>query len=299
MKKRSYNPNFDKDNKPVFEKKAQVARPKPERRPQDEPGKKRPSKRPAARKEYLRFDTPKPAGAMRLNRFIAHSGICSRREADELIAAGAVTVNGQIVSELGAKVQPADEVRLGGEIIRGEKKVYVVMNKPKGFVTSLDDPHHPERTVMDIIGSNVQERIYPVGRLDKNSLGVLLLTNDGDLTKRLTHPSYGKKKIYQVTLHKSLTKKDLEAISKGIELEDGPITVDEISYVGESKKEIGVTIHSGRNRIVRRIFESLGYQIVKLDRVYFAGLTKQRLKRGQWRFLTPKEVSALLSGGYE
>lgn len=299
MKKRSFNPNFDKDNKPVNRRTENSERITDKSEPKPKRDFKKPTAKTAPKKDYPRFDAPKADGAMRLNRFIALSGACSRREADTLIATGAVEVNGVIVSELGAKVLPTDVVRLGGEIIHGEKKIYIVMNKPKGFVTSLEDPHHKERTVIDILGQNVQERVYPVGRLDKNSLGVLLITNDGDLTKRLTHPSFGKKKIYQVVLSKSLTKKDMEAIAAGVELEDGFIKVDAIDYVGEGKKEVGVEIHSGRNRIVRRIFEHQGYEVTKLDRVYFAGLTKQRLKRGQWRFLTPKEVGILKSGEYE
>lgn len=247
---------------------------------------------------YPRFDAPKQTGAIRLNRFIANSGICSRREADDLITAGVVSVNGKIVSELGTKVNPGDEVRFNGEIIRGEKLVYILMNKPKGYVTSLEDPH-ADKTVMDLIKDACTERVYPVGRLDKNSVGVLLITNDGELTRQLTHPSYKKSKIYQVTLDKSLTEEDMQRIVDGIELEDGMIYADEVSYVNGSRKEIGIEIHSGRNRIVRRIFESLGYSVQKLDRVYFAGLTKRGLKRGAWRFLTPQEVSMLKSGEYE
>ena len=247
---------------------------------------------------YPRFDAPKQTGAIRLNRFIANSGICSRREADDLITAGVVSVNGKIVSELGTKVNPGDEVRFNGEIIRGEKLVYILMNKPKGYVTSLEDPH-ADKTVMDLIKDACTERVYPVGRLDKNSVGVLLITNDGELTRQLTHPSYKKSKIYQVSLDKALTEEDMQRIVDGIELEDGMIYADEVSYVNGSRKEIGIEIHSGRNRIVRRIFESLGYSVQKLDRVYFAGLTKRGLKRGAWRFLTPKEVAMLKSGEYE
>ena len=250
------------------------------------------------RSSYPRFDAPKPAGAIRLNRFIANSGICSRREADDLITAGLVAVNGQIVTELGSKVNPDDEVRFNGSVIKGEKKVYIVMNKPKGFVTSLDDPH-ADKTVMDLLKGAVAERVYPVGRLDKNSVGVLLITNDGELTRKLTHPSYNKQKVYQVTLDKPLAQADMTKIAEGITLEDGEIHADEISYVSENRKEVGIEIHSGRNRIVRRIFESLGYSVQKLDRVYFAGLTKKKLKRGGWRFLSPMEVNRLKSGEYE
>lgn len=247
---------------------------------------------------YPRFDAPKATGAVRLNRFLANSGICSRREADELISAGVVTVNGRVVSELGSKVNPGDEVRFNGEIVKGEKKVYILMNKPKGFVTSIEDPH-ADKTVIDIVKGICKERVYPVGRLDKNTVGVLLITNDGELTRQLTHPSSKKKKIYQVTLDKPLTKADMEHLAEGLTLEDGPMYFDEVQYVNDNKKEIGVEIHSGRNRIVRRMFEALGYNVQKLDRVYFAGLTKQKLKRGAWRFLTPREVSILKSGEYE
>ena len=246
---------------------------------------------------YPRYEA-KQTGEIRLNRFISNSGICSRREADDLITAGLVAVNGTIVTELGSKVRPEDEVRFNGSVIKGEKKVYILMNKPKGFVTSLDDPH-ADKTVMDLVKGACTERVYPVGRLDKNSVGVLLITNDGELTRKLTHPSNNKQKIYQVTLDKPLTQADMTKIAEGITLEDGPIYADEISYIGENRREVGIEIHSGRNRIVRRIFESLGYSVQKLDRVYFAGLTKKRLKRGAWRFLTPQEVAMLKSGEYE
>uniref|UniRef100_UPI00266F441F pseudouridine synthase n=1 Tax=Alistipes shahii TaxID=328814 RepID=UPI00266F441F len=247
---------------------------------------------------YPKFNPEKQTGEMRLNRFIAQSGICSRREADDFITAGVVSVNGKIVTELGTKVLPTDEVRFNDEPVQGEKKVYLVLNKPKGYVTSLDDPH-AGKTVMELVSGACTERIYPVGRLDKNSLGLLLFTNDGDLTKQLTHPSYKKKKIYQVTLDKSLTRADMDRIAEGVTLEDGEIFADEISYVKENKQEVGIEIHSGRNRIVRRIFEFLGYTVTKLDRVYYAGLTKKNLKRGAWRFLTREEVERLKSGQYE
>ena len=247
---------------------------------------------------YPKFNPEKQTGEMRLNRFIAQSGICSRREADDFITAGLVTVNGQIVTQLGTKVLPTDEVKFNDSRVQGEKKVYLVLNKPKGYVTSLDDPH-AGKTVMDLVEGACTERIYPVGRLDKNSLGLLLFTNDGDLTKQLTHPSYLKKKIYQVTLDKPLARADMDRIAEGITLEDGEIFADEISYVKENKQEIGIEIHSGRNRIVRRIFEFLGYTVTKLDRVYYAGLTKKNLKRGAWRFLSREEVERLKSGQYE
>ena len=260
--------------------------------------------KPAFRKEnskpasYPKYDPAKQTGEMRLNRFLAQSGICSRREADDFITAGLVSVNGQIVTELGTKVLPTDEVKFNDSRVQGEKKVYLVLNKPKGYVTSLDDPH-AGKTVMELVKGACTERIYPVGRLDKNSLGLLLFTNDGDLTKQLTHPSYRKKKIYQVTLDKPLTRADMDRIAEGITLEDGEIFADEISYVKENKQEVGIEIHSGRNRIVRRIFEFLGYTVTKLDRVYYAGLTKKNLKRGAWRFLSREEVERLKSGQYE
>ena len=264
----------------------------------DKPYKPGPRKHDDKPASYPKFTPEKQVGEMRLNRFLAQSGLCSRREADDFITAGLVTVNGQIVTQLGTKVLPTDEVKFNDSRVQGEKKVYLVLNKPKGYVTSLDDPH-AGKTVMDLDEGACTERIYPVGRLDKNSLGLLLFTNDGDLTKQLTHPSYLKKKIYQVTLDKPLARADMDRIAEGITLEDGEIFADEISYVKENKQEIGIEIHSGRNRIVRRIFEFLGYTVTKLDRVYYAGLTKKNLKRGAWRFLSREEVERLKSGQYE
>ena len=264
----------------------------------DKPYKPGPRKHDDKPASYPKFTPEKQVGEMRLNRFLAQSGLCSRREADDFITAGLVTVNGQIVTQLGTKVLPTDEVKFNDSRVQGEKKVYLVLNKPKGYVTSLDDPH-AGKTVMDLVEGACTERIYPVGRLDKNSLGLLLFTNDGDLTKQLTHPSYLKKKIYQVTLDKPLARADMDRIAEGLTLEDGEIFADEISYVKENKQEIGIEIHSGRNRIVRRIFEFLGYTVTKLDRVYYAGLTKKNLKRGAWRFLSREEVERLKSGQYE
>ena len=249
-------------------------------------------------RSYPKFNPERQSGDIRLNRFLAQSGICSRREADDFITAGLVSVNGVIVTELGTKVKPTDEVKFNDERIQGEKKVYLVLNKPKGYVTSLEDPH-AEKVVMDLVKNACTERIYPVGRLDKNSLGLLLFTNDGDLTKTLTHPSYRKKKIYQVSLDKPLTRADMDRLAEGITLEDGEIFADEISYLKDNKQEVGIEIHSGRNRIVRRMFEFLGYTVTKLDRVYYAGLTKKNLKRGAWRFLTKEEVQRLKAGLYE
>ncbi len=249
-----------------------------------------------------RFEKPKQTkkdnGEIRLNKYIANAGVCSRREADTYIQAGVVTINGEIVTELGTRVKPGDEVRFGGELLNPERLVYILLNKPKNCVTTLDDPEE-RQTVMDIVKDACPERIYPVGRLDRNTTGLLLLTNDGELTKKLTHPSYEKKKIYQVETDRDITKADIQQMADGIELEDGFIAVDAVSYVGDSKNIIGVEIHSGRNRIVRRILEHFGYQVKRLDRVYFAGLTKLNLPRGKWRFLTDKEITILKTGMYE
>jgi len=234
-----------------------------------------------------------PNGEMRLNRFIANAGVCSRREADTYISAGMVSVNGNIVTELGVKVLPTDEVRFDGTKLNAEKKVYLLLNKPKDFVTTTDDPH-ADKIVMDLIKDACSERIYPIGRLDRNTTGLLLFTNDGDLSKRLTHPSHTMKKVYQVSLDKPVTMEHLQQIADGIELEDGPIAADAVSYIShETKDEIGIEIHSGRNRIVRRIFEHFGYRVKKLDRVLYAGLTKKNLPRGKYRFLTEKEIQFL------
>ncbi len=236
---------------------------------------------------------PKNDGTIRLNRFIANSGMCSRREADTYIATGCVTVNGEIVSEMGHKVQVGDSVSFNGKLLSIEKKVYVLLNKPKGFVTTVEDPH-ADKTVMDLVQHACYERIYPVGRLDKNTTGLLLFTNDGDLTKRLTHPKYNRKKIYHVHCDQKVTKAHLDEIINGVTLEDGFVAADSVSYADEEdKKQVGIEIHSGKNKIVRRIFEHLGYKIVRLDRVYFCGLTKKNLPRGKWRFLTQDEVNML------
>lgn len=237
-------------------------------------------------------------GSMRLNRYLANAGICSRREADVYIQAGVVSVNGQVVSELGSRVLPGDEVRFHEQILTPERKVYVLLNKPKGYVTTTEDPH-ARQTVMELVQDACRERIYPVGRLDKATTGVLLLTNDGELAKKLTHPKYKCRKIYQATLDKKLRHEDMLTLAEGVELEDGFITADALQYVDVADhKVIGVEIHSGRNRIVRRMFEKLGYQVEKLDRVMFAGLTKNKVPRGAWRFLTEKEVSFLKMGNF-
>lgn len=330
-KRASYNPHFTEDNRlrdefTTSERPARPARParpsrptsakpygkrteggfksKPQARGTAKPYAKRSEEgrgerpRTTERRSYPKFNPNKQTGEVRLNRFVAQSGICSRREADELIAAGLVSVNGVIVTELGTKVKPGDEVRFNGEKIQGEKHVYLLLNKPKGYVTTLEDDH-AAKTVMELIEGACTERVYPVGRLDKNSLGLLLFTNDGDITRTLTHPSLKKKKIYEVTLDQPLTRADFDTLAEGVTLEDGAAYFDEISWLKDDKKSVGVEIHSGRNRIVRRMFEHLGYQVTKLDRVYYAGLTKKNLKRGAWRFLTVDEVNRIKSGRYE
>ena len=240
-----------------------------------------------------------PTEPLRLNKFLANAGVCSRREADEFIQAGVVTVNGEVVTELGTKILRTDEVKFHDAPVTLEKKVYVLLNKPKDYVTTSDDPQQ-RKTVMDLVKDVCPERIYPVGRLDRNTTGVLLLTNDGDLASKLTHPKFLKKKVYHVHLDKNVTAHDLQQIRDGIELEDGEIKADAVDYADErDKSQVGIEIHSGKNRIVRRIFESLGYRVTKLDRVQFAGLTKKNLRRGDWRFLTEKEVDMLRMGAFE
>ena len=242
------------------------------------------------------FDPTEP---LRLNKFLANAGVCSRREADEFIQAGVVTVNGEVVTELGTKILRTDEVKFHDTPVSLEKKVYVLLNKPKDYVTTSDDPQQ-RKTVMDLVKDVCPERIYPVGRLDRNTTGVLLLTNDGDLASKLTHPKFLKKKVYHVHLDKNLTAHDMQQISEGITLEDGEIKADAVEYADQhDKSQVGIEIHSGKNRIVRRIFESLGYRVTKLDRVQFAGLTKKNLRRGDWRFLTEKEVDMLRMGAFE
>ena len=240
-----------------------------------------------------------PDELVRLNKFLANAGVCSRREADEFIQAGVVSVNGEVVTELGTKVKRSDEIKFHDQPVNVEKKVYVLLNKPKDYVTTSDDPQ-ARKTVMDLVKGACKERIYPVGRLDRNTTGVLLLTNDGDLASKLTHPKFLKKKVYHVYCDKNVTSHDLEQIAAGITLDDGEIHADAISYASETdKKQVGIEIHSGKNRIVRRIFESLGYRVTKLDRVLFAGLTKKNLRRGDWRFLTEQEVNMLRMGAFE
>lgn len=235
-----------------------------------------------------------PSNTIRLNKYLADSGICSRREADKLIESGVVQINGQVVTQLGTKVNPNDKVQYGGQTLRRESLQYILLNKPKGFITTSSDPED-RKTVMSLVENACSERIYPVGRLDRNTIGLLLFTNDGDLAKKLTHPKHGVKKLYHAFLDKPLTKNDMIKIINGVELEDGIVSPDKISYVeGENdKKQVGIELHSGKNRVVRRIFEHLGYTVVKLDRVIFAGLTKKDLPRGKWRLLSPSEVNIL------
>ena len=245
------------------------------------------------KQRVLSLEYEEKHGPIRLNKYIANAGICSRREADVLIATGAITVNGEVVTEMGHKVMPTDEVRYGDKVLQREKPVYVLFNKPKDYITTTDD-ERGRANVMELVRDACEERIYPVGRLDRDTTGLLLFTNDGDLTKKLTHPSSEIEKTYDVELDKPFASVDMDLLrNTGVELYDGKITPDEVEYVGEGKKEVGITIHSGKNRIVRRIFESLGYEVVKLDRVVFAGLTKKDLPRGRWRFLTKNEVSFL------
>ena len=242
--------------------------------------------------KILSLEHEEKYGPIRLNKYISNSGICSRRDADMLIQTGAIQVNGVIITELGTKVLPTDEVRYGDRILQREKPVYLLLNKPKDYITTMDD-ERDRKHVMELVRGACKERVYPVGRLDKNTTGLLLFTNDGEMTKKLTHPKHGIRKIYYVELNKNLIQADFEKIANGIELSDGEIKVDEIAYTGETKREIGITLHSGKNRIVRRIFEQLGYEVMKLDRVVFAGLTKKDLPRGKYRFLSEAEINIL------
>jgi len=262
------------------------------------------SKRPAKDFETPQYNFKKPLRAkkesdpaplgdqMRLNRYIANAGVCSRRDADQLIELGEITVNGKVITEMGYKVNKDDVVKYNNKVINPEKPVYILLNKPKDFITTTDDPQD-RKTVMALVQNACRERVYPVGRLDRNTTGLLLLTNDGELAKKLTHPSSNVKKLYQADLNKPLSREDFDKIVEGIELEDGPAHVDALAYVTMDKKSVGIEIHIGRNRIVRRIFEHLGYEVVRLDRVMFAGLTKKDLPRGKWKFLSEKEVIQL------
>lgn len=311
---RSDKPNkskFDKDSRPKRpyrkdeESDARSSKPYRKKFDSDE----RPSKKYGSRDRFQKapfnkkrnekqVQSGKKNDDLRLNKFIANAGICSRREADDYIKAGLVTVNGKIVTEMGIRVNITDEVRFNGERIKAEKKVYLVLNKPKDYVTTLEDPQ-ARKTVLDLIRDACDERIYPVGRLDRNTTGVLLFTNDGDLAKRLTHPKYDRKKIYHVVLNKPVTQSHMNDILNGITLEDGKVWADALSYANEDdKREVGIEIHSGKNRIIRRIFEHLGYKVEKLDRVYFAGLTKKGIPRGKWRFLSEQELNMLRIGRF-
>lgn len=312
-------PSFGGDRKPGFKKAAPGGKPGFGGKMGAKGGKKRPAPKPMFRSEdesgigqmidrRKAFENERLSDndnvaipfkeECRLNKYIANSGICSRREADNFILAGCVTVNGDIVTELGTKINVTkDDVRFNGERLHGEEKVYIVMNKPKGFVTTTSDPH-AEKTVMELL-KKCTARVFPVGRLDKNTTGVLMFTNDGEIAERLTHPAYDKKKIYQVSLDKDLTQEDYDKIMAGVTLSDGDVAADALDYIEENDhRKIGIEIHSGKNRIVRRIFESLGYDVKALDRVYFAGLTKKNLKRGDWRYLTEGEVNILKMGAY-
>lgn len=312
-------PSFGGDRKPGFKKAAPGGKPGFGGKMGAKGGKKRPAQKPMFRSEdesgigqmidrRKAFENERLSDndnvaipfkeECRLNKYIANSGICSRREADNFILAGCVTVNGNVVTELGTKINVTkDDVRFNGERLHGEEKVYIVMNKPKGFVTTTSDPH-AEKTVMELL-KKCTARVFPVGRLDKNTTGVLMFTNDGEIAERLTHPAYDKKKIYQVSLDKDLTQEDYDKIMAGVTLSDGDVAADALDYIEENDhRKIGIEIHSGKNRIVRRIFESLGYDVKALDRVYFAGLTKKNLKRGDWRYLTEGEVNILKMGAY-
>ncbi len=312
-------PSFGGDRKPGFKKAAPGGKPGFGGKMGAKGGKKRPAPKPMFRSEdesgigqmidrRKAFENERLSDndnvaipfkeECRLNKYIANSGICSRREADNFILAGCVTVNGDVVTELGTKINVTkDDVRFNGERLHGEEKVYIVMNKPKGFVTTTSDPH-AEKTVMELL-KKCTARVFPVGRLDKNTTGVLMFTNDGEIAERLTHPAYDKKKIYQVSLDKDLTQEDYDKIMAGVTLSDGDVAADALDYIEENDhRKIGIEIHSGKNRIVRRIFESLGYDVKALDRVYFAGLTKKNLKRGDWRYLTEGEVNILKMGAY-
>ena len=291
-------PSFS--SKPGYGNKPGGRKPFAKRNQADEGMKAMLSRKPQVNGRYSDDDTAPTEiqEVVRLNKFIANSGVCSRREADTLIQSGVVTVNGEVVTELGTKVNIlTDDIRFNGQRLKGEEKVYIVMNKPKGYVTTASDPH-AEKTVMDLL-KGCPTRVFPVGRLDKNTTGVLMFTNDGEMAERLTHPSYNKKKMYQVVLDAPLKEEDQQKILAGVELSDGVVAADELEYIdAHDHRQLGIEIHSGKNRVVRRIFESLGYDVKALDRVYFAGLTKKGLKKGDWRYLTEGEVNVLKMGAY-
>ena len=285
---KSERPSRESSERPSFKPSSERdGKSKPFDRPRRET-----SERPKRQSESGRVEPFDDSKEMRINKYISNCGYCSRREADTLIAAGAVKVNGVVVSELGSKVLPTDKVQIGDVTLNREASRYILLNKPKGYITTSDDPFD-RKTVMSLVTNACRERIYPVGRLDRNTSGLLLFTNDGDLAKKLTHPKFGVRKLYHVGLDKALSKNDMLAIADGITLDDGPVSVDEIAYVNDDKKEIGIELHSGQNRVVRRIFESLGYEVEKLDRVVFANLTKKDLARGRWRLLEQHEINTL------
>ena len=293
------NGNFGKERKPYGNNPAGNKGPKNGQKQNPNQPKKGTQKPAKQRPHYAFQEQEEPEKSVRLNKFLAHAGVASRREADELILAGAVVVNGSPVFELGTKVQPGDRVEVNGKPLSAEEKVYILLNKPRNVVTTTEDPQE-RLTVLNLIKNAGSERIYPVGRLDRNTTGVLLLTNDGDLASKLVHPSFKKKKIYQVWLDKEVAPEDMQRLADGIELTDGEMHADAISYVDEDDHtQVGIEIHSGKNRIVRRLFEALGYRVIKLDRVYFAGLTKKNLGRGKWRYLTEEEVINLKNGFFD
>ncbi|MEO6884014.1 MAG: pseudouridine synthase [Bacteroidia bacterium] len=279
--------DLEDNHRKTYEEKTRIAS---DGKPLREELKKSVKTKKAVEKDFAEVN--KELGLIRLNKYIANAGVCSRREADQMIATGVVSVNGKIITEMGFRVKATDIVNYGGQTLRHEKNVYLLLNKPKDFITTVEDARG-RRTVMELVQGACNERIYPVGRLDRNTTGLLMFTNDGEMTDRLTHPRYGIKKIYHVTLDQNVAREDIDKISEGIELEDGFIKADEISYVDGAKDEIGIEIHSGRNRIIRRIFETLGYKVLRLDRVYFGGLTKKNLPKGRWRLLTEQEIIML------
>lgn len=301
-----YKPRFQSEGRGEFKPRFRREEGQGEQRPQfgrnQGFGRPRPQRNSGVYSQKKRFEYQQkyedPTKPMRLNKYLANAGICSRREADDFISAGVITVNGEVVSSLGAKVLPTDKIMFHDQPVRREKKVYILLNKPKNTVTTTDDPEE-RQTVIDIVKNACQERIYPVGRLDRNTTGVLLLTNDGDLAAKLTHPKFGKKKIYAATLDKELTEEDEQYLRDGVELDGERIVPDALEFPKEDRRHIGLEIHSGQNRVVRRMFEKVGYKVVALDRVSFAGLTKKNVPRGKYRFLNPKEVSMLQMGAFE
>ncbi len=287
----SQNSGFKKSYGQDSQRRSQSRYDKTSGKPSWKQGRSQPSRE--LKQPFYHFDEQTDDGPIRLNKFIANTGLCSRREADEHIQAGLISVNGQVVTEMGTKVLHTDEVYYKDKKLQPERKDYILLNKPKDFVTSVDDPH-AKQTVMELVKGACRERIYPVGRLDRMTTGVLLLTNDGELTKKLTHPTSNIRKIYQVSLDKDIKSDDMKVLTDGITLNDGFTKLDGVSYINDTDSNlVGIEIHSGRNRVIRRIFEQIGYKVIRLDRIFFAGLTKKGLSRGQWRYLAPKEVGFL------